>query len=117
MLTESGTHEGIPSLVSVQNQIPHDLEVYADPIIRKIFTTLMENTIRHGENLISFLSSSHEIAESLIITSDGDDIEILPDERDQIINQGYGRYTRIGFCLPKEYLESTDSLFRRMEND
>ena len=53
---ESARNEVALEMVMVENDIPQFLEVYADPIIRKVFTTLLENAIRHGENY--YLSDS-----------------------------------------------------------
>lgn len=61
----------------------------------------MENMIRHGENITSILFSTHEIADSQIITYEDNDIRILPDERNQIFDRIYGKYTKQTSFLPK----------------
>lgn len=47
-IIETANKEITFGAVEKENLIPDGLEVYADPIVRKVFTTLMENAIRHG---------------------------------------------------------------------
>ena len=93
--------------VLVQNQIPRDLEVYADPIIRKVFTTLMENAIRHGGPVTGILISWYESGDCLIITCNNDGVGIPDEEKDLIFEHGYGKNTGIGLFLAREILSIT----------
>ena len=43
-----------------------NLELYADPLLEKVFYTLLENALRHGKNIdIEF--SYHVLAEGLMV--------------------------------------------------
>jgi len=93
--------------VIIENQIPKNLEIYAEPIFRKVFTTLMENAIRHGKNLnrIHFFTQEKEGRYSIICEDDGGGIP--EDQKNFIFNHGYGKHTGIGLFLVREILSIT----------
>lgn len=106
-LIKSATAEIAHGKVSVLIQIPEDLEVYADPIIRKVFSTLMDNAIRHGENLSSIRFFCAEKDDSLIIICEDDGIGVPFKEKSLIFDHGYGKHTGIGLFLAWEILSIT----------
>jgi hypothetical protein len=55
--------------VTIHNQIPDDLRVFTDPIIRKVFSTLFDNSIRHGRNVSTIRIFCSEFEHTLIIMS------------------------------------------------
>lgn len=93
--------------VRIENLIPLNLEIYADPIIRKVFTTLMDNALRHGGHLTMIRFSSHEHAGSLAIISEDDGAGVSLSEKEYIFEQGYGRHTGVGLFLTREILSIT----------
>jgi signal transduction histidine kinase len=93
--------------VTVYNQIPDDLEVYTDPIIRKVFRTLMENAIRHGEKVTVIQFSCAESEGTQIITCEDDGVGVPSGEKEYIFDNGYGKHTGIGLFLSREILSIT----------
>jgi len=100
--TEVSLHD-----VMIQNQIPDDLEVYADPVIRKVFTTLLENAVRHGGDLTYIRFSCYEHEDTLFIICEDDGIGIPAIEKEKIFNNGYGKHNGIGLFLAGEILSIT----------
>ncbi|HWQ68112.1 MAG TPA: CHASE4 domain-containing protein [Methanospirillum sp.] len=96
----------------VENEIPEDLEVYADPIIRKVFTTLLENAVRHGGNISTIRIFCSEQDNALIITCEDDGTGIVIDEKEFIFNRGYGKHTGVGLFLSREILSITELSIR-----
>lgn len=109
---ESAKTEVSPGDVTVLNQIPESLEVYADPIIRKVFATLMENAIRHGKNINNIRFFSSEIENSMILTCEDDGVGVPDTEKELIFDQGYGKNTGIGLFLVREILSITGLTIR-----
>ena len=103
-LIESANQEISFGSIWENNQIPEDLEIYADPIIRKVFTTLIENAIRHGEDITRIQFSCQETDGSLIITCEDDGKGIPAEEKERIFDNGYGEHTGIGLFLAREIL-------------
>ncbi|PKM79108.1 MAG: hypothetical protein CVU88_07495, partial [Firmicutes bacterium HGW-Firmicutes-13] len=66
-IIESSRDEAALADVTVENAVPSDLEIYADPIIRKVFTTLLENSIRHGGESMNYIRISSTDAENTLI--------------------------------------------------
>lgn len=98
--------------VSLENvrldiQIPENQEIYADPVIQKVFTTLLENSIRHGEQVTHIRISLSEHLGDRIIHYQDDGVGISDEEKDHIFDKGYGRNTGLGLFLAKEILSIT----------
>ncbi len=93
--------------VTLENRISEDLEVYADPIIRKVFTTLIENTIRHGGDVTFMKFSSFNLDNILIIMFEDNGVGIPEREKERIFDHGFGKHTGIGLFLVREILSIT----------
>lgn len=93
--------------IRVVNDIPGNLEVYSDPIIRKVFSTLIENAERHGEHNTFIRFSAATAPEQLLIIVEDDGIGIMPEEKDLIFDHGYGKHTGIGLFISREILGVT----------
>ena len=107
IIVESSKSEVALRGVTVFNQIPDVLEVYADPIIRKVFTTILENAIRHGEYVTSIRISCSEVDKNLIITCEDDGVGVPSEEKGYIFDHGHGKHTGIGLFLAREILSIT----------
>ncbi|MFH0967592.1 MAG: PAS domain S-box protein, partial [Methanobacteriota archaeon] len=93
--------------VTIHNLIPDDLEVYADPIIRKVFSTLLENAITHGGKITIIQFSCLEQEDTLIISCIDDGVGIPFDKKDMIFDHKYGENTKVGLFLIREILSIT----------
>jgi PAS domain S-box-containing protein len=84
-----------------------DLEVYADPLLEKVFYNLFDNAIRHGESVFRIrIYSVREGADLLLIF--GDDGEgIPPENKERIFKKGFGKHTGLGLFLSREILAIT----------
>lgn len=84
------------------------IEIYADPLLEKVFFNLFDNAIRHGEGLTCIkisLSDGDDGEKSIIVRDDGPGV---PDAIKKLIfGQGYGRNTGFGLFLTKEILDLT----------
>lgn len=93
--------------VIAENQVPADLDIYADPIIRKVFATLIENALRHGESVSHIRFFSIHKDSKLIIVCEDDGVGIPMKEKEIIFDHGYGKHTGIGLFLSQEILSIT----------
>jgi len=83
-------------------------EVYADPLLEKVFYNLIENSLRHGERVseIEILSESVSDGINIIIKDNGAGI---PDKaKDQIFRREYFKHTGFGLFLTREILAITN---------
>jgi PAS domain-containing protein len=87
-------------------------EVYADPILEKVFYNLMDNSLQHGEHVSTVRSSAREQDGSLIVVWEDDGVGIPFDEKTKIFEKGYGRNTGLGLFLISEILAITGITIR-----
>jgi signal transduction histidine kinase len=111
-IIESAKTEIPVSQVTIENSIPGNLEIYCDPIIRKVFSTLMENGIRHGKKITTIQFSSFEKDTELCIIYEDDGIGISEAEKEFIFHQGFGKHTGLGLFLAREILSITELTIR-----
>lgn len=93
--------------VTISNEVPDTIEVYAEPILRKVFSTLIENAVRHGENISSIHFFGLEEGDAYIITCEDDGKGISAGKKEMIFNHGYGTHTGIGLFIAREILSIT----------
>ena len=99
-------------IATIEYQIPENIEVYADPILRKVFTTLIENATRHGGSIRCIRFSYYKNEDSIVIICADDGIGIKEGEKELIFDHGYGKHTGIGLFLAREILSITGLTIR-----
>ena len=82
-------------------------EIFADPLIVKVFFNLMENSLRHGERVTSMSFSSRESDAGLVITYEDDGVGISAEDKAKLFQKGFGKHTGLGLFLSREILAIT----------
>ena len=83
------------------------ISVYADPIFEKIFTNLLDNTLRHGNHATTIRVFTQKSPDGLTIVWEDDGDGIPAPEKEKIFRQGYGKNTGLGLFLSREILSMT----------
>nr|WP_245249674.1 PAS domain S-box protein [Methanolinea mesophila] len=83
------------------------LEIYADPLVEKVFYNLMENTLRHGGKPTRITCSSRKDADDLVIEYHDDGVGVPEDAKEAIFRRGFGTHTGLGLFLSREILSIT----------
>lgn len=93
--------------VKVVNDVPSDIEIFADPLIQKVFFNLMDNAVRHGQkiSIIRFSIQKGNGSNALVCEDDGNGIPSA--EKERIFERGYGQNTGLGLFLSREILSIT----------
>jgi PAS domain S-box-containing protein len=93
--------------VKVINDVPAGTEVFADPLIAKVFHNLVHNAVRHGGDItaIHFSVEEHEGVRSIVCEDDGTGISA--DLKDQLFTKGFGKDHGLGLFLSREILAIT----------
>jgi PAS domain S-box-containing protein len=84
------------------------VSVFADPMVEKVFSNLLDNSVRHGEQVTEIMVSAHESGNTLIIIWEDNGVGIPDTEKDLIFVRGYGKNTGLGMFLVREILLLTD---------
>ena len=82
-------------------------EIFADPLIEKVFYNLMENSLRHGDHVTHMDYSVRETENDLIIIYCDDGVGITGDDKKKLFQKGFGKHTGLGLFLSKEILAIT----------
>ena len=83
------------------------IEVYADPMIERVFYNLMENSLRHGERVRRITVTNHQVDGSMKLVFQDDGKGVYPEEKDLIFKRGYGMNTGYGLYMTVEVLGIT----------
>jgi PAS domain S-box-containing protein len=84
-----------------------ELEVYADPLFRKVFYNLFDNSKTHGEHVTEISVSSRKIEESVVIEIKDNGAGISPIMKEFIFEKSVGKNTGLGLFLVKGILSIT----------
>ncbi len=82
-------------------------EVFADPLIVKVFFNLMENSLRHGGGVTRLSFFSRETKAGLVITYRDDGAGISAEDKEKLFRKGFGKHTGLGLFLSREILAIT----------
>jgi signal transduction histidine kinase len=86
-----------------------DVQIFADPLLEKVFFNLIDNALRHGgEKMTRIRVSTHETDAGLSIVIEDDGAGIPPEYRTSLFSRGIGNNTGFGLFLAKEILSITN---------
>jgi PAS domain S-box-containing protein len=96
------------SLAPIRLSVDCDqFEIYADPLLEKVFYTLLENAIRHGKKITDIVFSCHEQENGLMVIYEDNGEGIPADHKKDIFNQKYFQHTGYGLFLTTTILNIT----------
>jgi len=83
------------------------LEIYADPMVKKVFYNIIDNAARHGKKVTEIRFSSTRSGQDLLIVCEDDGIGIPDEEKEAIFRPAYKRRHGHGLFLVAEILGIT----------
>lgn len=104
----SGAISELPTgKITVTTRCP-GLEVYADPLLAKVFYNLLDNALRYGGPAMTAISIAAQESDSgLIILVEDDGRGIAGEEKAMLFLRGFGHNTGLGLFLSREILAIT----------
>lgn len=85
-----------------------DLEVYADPLLEKVFYNLIDNALRYGgTKMTKICMSAREAGGELVIAVEDDGNGISHEDKKKLFSKGFGQNTGLGLFLSREILAIT----------
>ena len=88
------------------------VEIFADPMIDKVFFNLFDNAVKHGGRVTTVSIRCEQKGEDLVITFADNGIGIPVREKQKIFEKGYGKNTGFGLFLVREILAITGITIR-----
>ncbi len=83
------------------------LEVYADPMLEKVFYNLIDNSLRHGEKVTRISVTCRKERDGLDLVYEDDGVGIRPEDKTRIFDRAFGKNTGLGLFLTKAILGVT----------
>ncbi len=84
------------------------LEIFADPLVEKVFYNLIDNALRYGgAQMTAIRISTHAAGTSLIVVFEDDGAGIADRDKKVIFDKGFGKNTGLGLYLSREILSIT----------
>jgi PAS domain S-box-containing protein len=110
MMAEAALNRGVAGLRFGEVSFTHDLkglEIYADPMIDKVFHNLADNSLRHGGKLtkIDVRHGKTDTGINIVFSDDGQGISA--EEKGKIFEHGHGRHTGYGLFMARAILGIT----------
>jgi signal transduction histidine kinase len=91
ILVDKVTKDAQPGKVLVNNDIPDGTEVFADPMIVKVFYNLLDNAIRYGGKITTIRFAVEESGDEYLIICEDDGDGSLLMKKKRSSNVGSGR--------------------------
>jgi PAS domain S-box-containing protein len=83
------------------------VEIFGDPLIERVFYTMMENSLRHGVHVTHMDYTVRETTNDLLIIYCDDGAGIAREDKNKLFLKGFGKNTGLGLFLSKEILSIT----------
>lgn len=106
-LVEAGARDVPPGRLAVIDDVPAGMEVFADPLIEKVFHNLVDNAVRHAEGASHIRFSVEAPAGRPVIVCQDDGCGIGRDQKEQLFTRGFGKNHGLGLFLSREILSIT----------
>ena len=85
-----------------------NLEIFADPLLERVFYNIVQNAVEHGSRVSVVKLSWSESPDDLLVRIEDDGIGIPAHDKQSIFEKGYGKNTGLGLFLSREILAITN---------
>jgi PAS domain S-box-containing protein len=83
-------------------------EIFADPLLEKVFYNLIDNALRYGgDRMKTIRISSQESDGHLTVICEDDGEGIAAEDKKRLFTRGFGKHTGLGLFLSREILSIT----------
>jgi PAS domain S-box-containing protein len=84
-----------------------NLEIFADPLLEKVFYNLFENAFRYAPPFTTITVACNETGEGLSVVFADDGVGIPAEDKTKLFTKGFGKHTGLGLFLSREILAIT----------
>ncbi len=91
----------------IENRLPTVL-VLADALLERVFSTLIENAVRHGGGTSQIILRAVPDGDGFVVVVEDDGAGIPWPDKERIFERGFGRNTGLGLFLAREILENME---------
>jgi signal transduction histidine kinase len=98
--------------ILVKNEIPAGIELFADPLIVKVFYNLLDNAVRYGGKITTIRFFVQDYSDDPLIICEDDGSGISAAEKELIFERGFGKNTGLGLAMSRDILAITGITIR-----
>lgn len=84
------------------------LEVYADPLLERVFHNIIDNALKHGGRVTELSFRSAETDNGMCISISDNGVGVASEDKKHIFERGFGHNSGFGLFLTREILDITD---------
>ncbi len=106
-LVDTAVKEAPLGKIVVKNDFPAGAEVFADPLVVKVFYNLMDNAVRYGGKITTIRFSVEQRDDDHVMVCEDDGDGVVVEEKEKIFDRGFGKNTGLGLALSREILDIT----------
>jgi PAS domain S-box-containing protein len=92
--------------IRVQSDL-NGLEIYADPLLERVFFNMVENSVLYGSGVSVILLTTRKTPDGIVISVEDNGIGIPPQDKQKIFTKGFGKNSGLGLFLAQEILSIT----------
>jgi PAS domain S-box-containing protein len=107
ILVENAGRDNALSQITLKNDFPANTEIFADPLITKVFFNLIDNSVRHGGKITTIRFSLEDRDGDRVIVCADDGEGVSTEEKERIFDLGFGKNTGFGLAISREILDIT----------
>lgn len=103
-------HNAVSQMASntITFEVPEErLEIYADPLLVKVFFNIFDNARQHGGSVSRITISHHPTDTGLAIVIADNGAGVAPENKTRLFDRGFGKNTGLGLFLSQEILSIT----------
>jgi signal transduction histidine kinase len=106
-LVNNAKKSATPGEVPLTNDLPAGTEVFADPLIVKVFFNLIDNALRHGGKITMIRFTLEDRNRDRVVVCEDDGDGIRSELKEKIFERGFGKNTGFGLFISREILDIT----------
>ena len=109
-------HSQVPDTITLTSDVLN-IFILADPMLEKVFSNLLDNSIRHGQRVTEIRVYAYESGNDLIVIWEDNGVGIAKEDKENIFERGFGKNTGLGLFLVREVLSLTGISIRETGNE
>lgn len=82
-------------------------EIFADPLLERVFYNLIDNSIRHGDHVSEISLTAQRSGDDLLLIYEDNGTGVADNQKKKIFEKGFGKHTGLGMFLIREILSIT----------
>ncbi|MFA6362520.1 PAS domain S-box protein [Methanoregula sp.] len=102
----------VPATITLTTLDIPNVEVFADPLLKKVFFNLLDNSVRHGQRVTIIRVSARKSKKDLVVIWEDNGIGVAVKEKERIFESGLGKNMGFGMFLIREILSLTGITIR-----